>query len=193
MHNGNYSKSGKPNYMLPVYHEISSMTWGIVGCGAIGQKVAQIASAFGAKVIVYTRSDSQGYESVDIDELCSRADIITLHVPLSEETKHLINASRLKLMKKNAVLVNVARGAVVDEAAVAEAVIQGKLGGIGIDVYDGEPIAVNSPYTRLYGMNNVILTPHMAWGSYESRIRAVEMVKENIEAFVSGKDLNRIV
>ena len=169
------------------------MTWGIVGCGAIGQKVAQIASAFGAKVIVYTRSDSQGYESVDIDELCSRADIITLHVPLSEETKHLINASRLKLMKKNAVLVNVARGAVVDEAAVAEAVIQGKLGGIGIDVYDGEPIAVNSPYTRLYGMNNVILTPHMAWCSYESRIRAVEMVKENIEAFVSGKDLNRIV
>lgn len=193
VHTGAYTKSGKPNHLLPVYHELSSMTWGIVGCGEIGRKVASIAEAFGAKVIVYTRSDSHGYEKVDIDELCRRADIISLHTPLNDGTRHLINADRIALMKKNAILINVARGAVVDEAAVADAVINGKIGGIGIDAYDGEPVAVYSPYTKLFGMNNVILTPHMAWGSYEARIRALKNVKGNIEAFMRGEMLNRVV
>ncbi len=193
VHTGVYARSGKPNHLLPVYHEISSMTWGIVGCGAIGRKVAEIAKAFGAKVIVHTRSESYGYENVGIDELCERADIISLHVPLNDATRHLINARNIGLMKKNAILVNVARGAVVDEEAVVNALIQGKLGGIGIDVYDGEPVALNSPYSRLYGMNNAILTPHMAWGSYEARMRALIYVKKNIEAFLKGEKLNRIV
>lgn len=193
VHSGTYAKSNRPNYLVPVYHEISSMTWGIVGCGSIGRKVAKIAEAFGAKVIVYTRSNSYGYKKVSIDKLCEEADIITLHTPLNANTYHLINEERIDMMKKNAIVVNVARGAVVDEAALSDAVIKGKIGGIGIDVYDGEPMALNSPYTKLYGLNNAILTPHMAWGSYEARIRALKQVKGNIEAFEKGEELNRII
>lgn len=193
VHSGKYAKSGKPNHLLPVYHEISSMTWGIVGCGAIGQKVAQIATAFGARVIVYTRSDSHGYEKVDIDTLCKEADIITLHTPLNDGTRHLINKDRIAMMKRNMVLVNVARGAVVDEKAVAQAIIDGKIGGIGVDVYDGEPITEDSPYSKLYGRTNVILTPHMAWGSYEARMRALYQVRDNIIAHANGENLNRVV
>ncbi len=193
VHTGSYAKSGKPNHLLPVYHEVSSMTWGIVGCGEIGRRVAQIAEVMGAKVIVYTRSDSHGYEKVSLEELCKRADIITLHTPLTEDTYHLINEERIALMKKNAVIVNVARGAVIDEAAVAEALLQGKIGGIGIDVYESEPIKVSSPFAKLYGIRNVILTPHMAWGSYEARMRALMQVKDNITSFVNGEKLNRVV
>lgn len=193
VNNGDYAASGSPNCLTPVYHEISSMKWGIVGMGSIGEKTAKIAEVLGAEVVAYTRSDSRGYKKLDIDELCRECDIITLHVPLNDGTRHLINAERLKLMKKNAVLVNVARGAVVDEKAVADAVIAGEIGGVGIDVYDGEPIAENGPYSKLYGMDNVILTPHMAWGSYESRVRCLDIVKGNIESFVNGGNQNRIV
>lgn len=193
VNSGSYAASGSPNCLTPIYHEISSMKWGIIGMGSIGEKTAKIAEALGAEVAVYTRSDSRGYKKLDIDELCRECDIITLHVPLNDGTRHLINAERLKLMKKNAILVNVARGAVVDEKAVTEAVIAGEIGGVGIDVYDGEPIAENSPYRKLYGMDNVILTPHMAWGAYESRVRCLDIVKENIESFINGGNQNRVV
>ena len=193
VHTGTYAASGSPNCLLPVYHEVSSMKWGIVGFGSIGQKVAKIADALGAEVVVNTRSEISGYTRLEIDELCRVSDIISLHVPLNDETRHLINAERLGLMKKDAVLINVARGAVVDEAAVAEAVIKGKIGGIGIDVYDGEPIARNSPYRELYGMDNVIFTPHMAWGSYEARVRCLNIIRKNIQSFIDGDNMNRIV
>ncbi len=193
VHDGTYAASGCPNQLFPVYHEIAGMTWGIVGCGSIGRRVAGLAETFGARVIVYTRSNSSGYEKAGIDELCRTSDIITLHTPLNDGTYHLINKDRIAMMKKNAVLINVARGAVLDETAAAEAIINGKIGGIGIDVYDGEPVSRRSPYTKLYGMNNVILTPHMAWGSYESRIRCIKMVSENIEAFFNGEQKSRVV
>lgn len=193
VNSGNYAASGSPNYLLPVYHELSSMKWGIVGMGAIGGRVAKIAEALGAEVVTYTRSDTRGYASVDIDDLCRSCDIISLHVPLTDKTKHLINADRLKLMKDNAILINVARGAVVDESAVADAIISGSIGGIGIDVYDGEPIARNSPYHKLYGMDNAIFTPHMSWGAYESRMRCLEIVRDNIKSFIDGGYENRIV
>ncbi|MDO5397666.1 MAG: NAD(P)-dependent oxidoreductase [bacterium] len=193
VHSGTYAASGNPNCLLPVYNEISAMKWGIVGLGAIGKKVANVAEALGAEVVVHTRNDSCGYKQLELDELCRVSDIISLHVPLNDETRHMINAERLGMMKKNAVLINVARGAVVDEAAVTEAVITGGISGIGVDVYDGEPIARNSPYRSLYGMDNVIFTPHMAWGSYESRIRCLDIVRENIKSFLNGDNKNRIV
>lgn len=193
VHSGTYAASGSPNCLLPVYHEVSSMKWGIVGLGAIGQKVAKIAEALGAEVVVNTRNNCCDYAQLELNELCRECDIISLHVPLNDETRHMINAELLKMMKKNAVLINVARGAVVDEAAVAEAIITGEIGGIGVDVYDGEPIARNSPYRSLYGMDNVIFTPHMAWGSYESRIRCLDIVRENIKSFIDGGNKNRIV
>lgn len=193
VHSGLYAASIRPNCLLPVYHEISNMKWGIVGFGAIGQKVARIAEALGAEVVVHTKHTSSGYKQLELDELCRVSDIITLHVPLNDETRCMIDAEHLAMMKKNAVLINVARGAVVDEAAVTDAVITGAIGGIGIDVYDGEPIARNSPYRNLYGMDNVIFTPHMAWGSYESRVRCLDIVRENIKAFVNGNDKNRVI
>lgn len=193
VHDGTYAASGRPNQVLPVYHEICGMTWGIVGCGEIGSKVAQIARAFGARVVTYSREASADIKRVDIDELCRTADIITLHVPLTNDTRHMINERRISNMKRSVVLINAARGEVVDEAAVTKAIIEGRIGGLGVDVYSKEPMARNSPYVRLYGMNNVIFTPHMAWGAYEARVRALEMVRDNICSFMNGEHLNRIV
>lgn len=193
VHNGTYASSGKANYLLPVYHEISGMTWGIVGCGTIGMRVAHIAKAFGANVVGCSKGVVAGIKNVDIDELCRISDIITLHVQLTNETKHMINEKRIETMKKNVIIVNVARGAVVDEAAVSRAVIDGRIGGFGVDVYDKEPIARNSPYVKLYGMDNVIFTPHMAWGACEARIRGLKMVRDNIASFLRGEKLNRVV
>ncbi|MCC8168863.1 MAG: hydroxyacid dehydrogenase, partial [Oscillospiraceae bacterium] len=177
---GKYRESGIQNHLEPTFHEISGMTWGIVGMGNIGKRVAQITCALGAEVIVHTRTKNSDYECVGIDELCERSDIISVHVPLNEGTRCLINRSRIAKMKGSAVLINVARGAVVDERALVDAVKNGDIGGIGIDVYATEPIAEDSPYNELVGRNNVILTPHMAWGAYEARVRCIEEIAENI-------------
>ena len=188
-----YTKSGIFNCLKPVFHEISGKTWGIVGLGNIGRKVAAAAEAMGCNVIAYKRTPTQDYECVGIDELCSRADIITLHTPLNEQTKGLINKERIVLMKKDAILINAARGAVVDEEAVAVALENNEIGGFGSDVYSIEPMQENSPYQRILKCENTIFTPHMAWGAYEARQRCVDEVSENIKSFYEGKMRNRIV
>lgn len=190
---GEYTNSNIFNCVKPVFHEISGMTWGVVGLGNIGKKVADIAKAMGCRVLAYKRTPVSDFECVDIDTLCEKSDIITLHTPLNADTKHLVNKERLKLMKKNAILINVARGAVVDENAVTEAIINGELGGLGIDVYSTEPMQKDSPYQKLLGRDNVIFTPHMAWGAYEARQRCVDEVCENIKSFIEGKNRSRIV
>lgn len=189
---GSYTKSGVQNYLKPTFHEIAGMTWGIVGLGSIGRRVAVIAEALGADVIVHTRTEKEGYECVGIDELCKMADIISVHTPLNESTRNLISGERIAKMKKNAVVINVARGAVADEAALADAVRKGKIGGIGIDVYSVEPMSEDSPYNEILGYDNVIFTPHMAWGAYEARVRCMEEIAENIDAFFKGETRNRV-
>ena len=189
---GEYNREGVPNRLIPVYHEIAGSTWGIVGYGNIGKAVGRIAQSLGARVIVNKRTTIEGVECVDIDTLCKESDIITLHCPLNDETRGLISRERLGLMKSSAVLVNEARGAVLDEAAVAEAVLEGKLGAFGSDVYSVEPFGDSHPYNAIMGMDNVILTPHAAWGSYESRCRCISVVSDNISSFVRGKSLNRV-
>ena len=189
---GDYTKSGVQNYLKPTFGELSSMTWGIVGLGNIGKRVAEVAKVLGADVIAYKRTPVADYKCVDIDTLCKKADIISIHTPLNEETENLINKERIALMKKNAVLINVARGKVADEAALTEAVLENRIGGLGIDVYSAEPMQEDSPYNKLIDKDNVILTPHMAWGAYEARIRCMDEVKKNIEAFFSGEKRNRI-
>ena len=134
VHSGDYTRSGVANSLIPVYHELSSMTWGVVGGGAIGTRVADLASAFGARILMHRRTPDDRYEQVGMDELCQRSDIISLHVPLNEGTYHLINRERLALMKPTAILINMARGAVTDEEALTHAIEQGKLGGLGVDV-----------------------------------------------------------
>ena len=190
---GEYCTSGIANRLTPVYHELSSMTWGIVGGGAIGSKVAHVAKAIGSHVLVCRRKPDDRYEQVDIDELCQRSDIISLHVPLTDDTRGMISRERIAKMKPGAILINVARGAVTDETALADAIESGHLGGLGIDVYSKEPFGTDHPFYRLLGRENVCLTPHMAWGSAESRARCVATMAENITRFFAGNPQNRIV
>ena len=190
---GEYTASGVANRLTPVYHELSSMTWGVVGGGGIGSQVAKVAEAMGCHVLMCRRTPDDRYEQVSIDELCRRADVITLHVPLNDSTRGMISRERIAAMKPNAILVNVARGAVTDEVALADAVEEGRLGGLGVDVYSQEPFPADSPFTRLLGRKNVCLTPHMAWGSSEARNRCVREIGENIRVFFANGNRNRIV
>ena len=155
--------------------------------------VAKIATAFGARVLVNTRTAKEGFECVDIDTLCKESDIISLHCPLTESTRAIINEKRLDLMKNDAILVNEARGAVVDERAVAKAILDKKIGGFGCDVYSVEPFPAGHPYAAIKDLSNVILTPHAAWGAYESRVRCVETIIKNIRCFCNGEKNNRVV
>ncbi len=190
---GRYSESGIFNCVKPVFKEISTLTWGVVGLGTIGKKVADVATTMGCKVLAYKRTPVDMYPCVDIDTLCKESDIISLHTPLCEETYHLINENRLSMMKDSAVLINVARGAVIDEEAVCKAVVHKKLGGLGVDVYSTEPMQADSPYQKLLNCENVIFTPHMAWGSIDARQRCVDEVIKNIESYLAGGMRSRIV
>ena len=189
---GEYSESGVPNKLSPVYHDLSGKTWGIIGYGNIGRAVGCVAEAFGAKVLVNKRTPVDGVEIVDIEKLCRESDIITIHCPLNDQSRGIIDKDKVALMKSSVVLVNEARGAVLDEEAVAAAVIEGRIGCFGCDVYSKEPFDVSHPYNRIKNLPNVILTPHAAWGSYEARLRCINIIAENIQSFIDGKNLNRV-
>ena len=189
---GKYTESGVPNKLSPVFHELSGKVWGIVGLGNIGKAVAKVAEAMGAKVIANKRTPIEGYECVDIDELCRRSDIITLHCPLNEGTRSIINKDRISLMKNSVIIVNEARGAVVDEEDVKDAIISGRIAAFGSDVYSVEPFPANHPFNSIKDKSNVLLTPHAAWGAYEARVRCLRIICDNISAFINGKTLNRV-
>jgi len=189
---GDYSKSGLQNYLKPQFHELSGKTWGIIGCGNIGNRVAKIAEAFGCNVIVNKRTPHMVYQNATVEEICRESDIITVHAPLTDETRGLLNREMIGKMKKTAILVNVARGAITDEEAIAEAVEKGELGGFGADVYSTEPFPENHPFTRIMHRDNVCLTPHMAWAALEARRRCLDEIVLNIEAFLKGEMRNRV-
>lgn len=190
---GEYTGSNIFNCVKPVFREISGLTWGVVGLGSIGSKVARIAQTMGCNVLAYKRTPVEEFECVDIDTLCEKSDIISVHTPLNKETYHLINEERLSKMKETAILINVARGDVVDEQAVAKAVMDNKIGGLGIDVYSTEPMQKDSPYQEILNRDNVIFTPHMAWGAIDARQRCVDEIAKNIESFTEGGNRSRIV
>ncbi len=192
VHSGAYSRSGVANRLTPVWHELYGQTWGIVGGGNIGSQVAKVAEAFGCRVLVCRRKKDPHFETVDIDTLCRESDIVSLHLPLNDETRGMISAERIGMMKKGAVLINVARGAVTDEAALAQAIESGKLGGLGVDVFSAEPLPAEHPFQRIVDRDNVILTPHTAWGSLEARNRVILEMAENIRAFYAGEERNRV-
>ncbi len=189
---GEYTKSGVHNRLEPVFHELAGKVWGIYGYGNIGKKVAEVAKAFGCKVIVCKRTPEDGVECVSLSELFERSDIITLHTPLNDETYHSVNKEILAKSKKNLVLVNAARGAVTDERAVYDAVAGGVIGAYGTDVYSVEPMQYDNPIYGLRDYENVMFTPHMAWGAYEARERLVYEVYENISAFFDSRIRNRV-
>lgn len=189
---GEYTASGIPNKLTPVFHELSGKVWGIVGLGNIGKAVARAAEAMGAHVIATKRTPIEGYECVDIDELCRRSDIITLHCPLNEGTKHIINNDRINMMKDSVIIVNEARGAVVNEEDIAKAILSGRIAAFGSDVYSVEPFDEKHPFNTIKNKSNVLLTPHAAWGAYEARVRCLNIICDNILAFIDGKTLNRV-
>lgn len=190
---GTYSRGVSANILTPVYHEIYGKTWGIVGYGNIGKQVGRVAQALGCRVIAYKRTPTEEVECVDIDTLCRQSDIISVHTPLNDGTRGLISRKRIAMMKKDAILINVARGAVADEAALADAILEERLGGLGVDVYSKEPFAPDHPFAKIAGRDNVFLTPHMAWGSYEARLRCCEEICLNIEAYLRGEKRCRVV
>lgn len=192
VHNGSYQNSGNANCLIPVYHELCGLTWGIIGFGNIGKAVGRVAEAFGCRLLVNKRTPIEGYNCVDLETLLKESDIISIHCPLTDKTRNMIGKNELALMKKSAIIVNVARGAVWNEQDVTDAIVEGRIAGIGCDVFSAEPLPLNHPFNKLLNYDNVLLTPHMAWGSYESRSRCFSTVVSNIEAFLSGKEQNLI-
>ncbi len=198
-HYDEYVKSGAyaaqdrfSNFDIP-FTELSGKTWGIVGMGNIGRKVAGIARAFGCRVIFYSASGQSTcteFERVDFDILLNESDFLSLHCPLSEKTRNLIHLEALKKMKKSAILVNVARGSVVNDEDLYIALTEGYIAGAGLDVTGTEPMKESNPLSKIKDSNKLIITPHLAWASTEARRRCVSETCKNIEAFLNGRDRN---
>ena len=197
MHYDNYVKSGEysaqdrfSNFDIP-FAELDGKTWGIVGMGNIGRRVAGIATAFGCKVIFHSitgKSACTEYPQVDKDTLLAESDFLSLHCPLSDLSRNFIDAAALKKMKPTAVLVNVARGPVVNNVDLYEALVAGEIMAAGLDVVEREPLELTNPLSRLKDSNQLIITPHLAWAGTEARVRCVEETYKNIEAFLKGED-----
>lgn len=192
VHTGAYTHGGVANCLTPVWHEIAGKTWGVIGGGNIGSRVAGLAEAFGCKVLMCRRKKDPRYETVDVDTLCRNADIISVHTPLNEETRGLVGEKQIALMKKDAIFINAARGLVADEEALAKAIEEERLGGLGVDVFSVEPFGADHPYTRILDRDNVILTPHTAWGASETRNRCLRIVADNIKVWRDGGKQNRV-
>lgn len=190
---GEYTAAGLPNRLVPPFDEFDGKTWGIIGYGNIGKKVADIARVFGCRVIAYTRTPKADVECVELDRLLGESDIISVHCPLTDATRGLIGREEYSKMKKKPLLINVARGAVLDNDATVEAVLNGVLGGFASDVYDKEPFPADHPYVKIKDMKNVCFTPHIAWASVQARTRLVSEMEKNVAAFLNGEKRNRVV
>ena len=189
---GSYTRGPTANLLTPVYHELRGMTWGIAGYGRIGKRVGEIAGALGCRVLAWRRNPAPGEPCTDLDSLCRASDILSVHLPLTAETRGLFDGERLAQLKKDCIFINVARGAVADEAALAAAAAEGRLGGLGVDVYSREPFPEDHPFYAIRTLPNVCLTPHMAWGALETRQRCLAEIMENIRAFRRGEKRCRV-
>lgn len=187
VHQGAWCDSPKFCFWDTPQMELSGKTLGIIGYGRIGQAVGALAKAFGMKVLVYSRTRREDTDYVELDQLLAESDFVTLHCPQTAQTAGLINRDTLARMKEGAILINTARGGLLDESAVAQALETGKLRYAAVDVVSKEPM---DPANPLLTAPNCILTPHIAWSPLESRRRLLECVTENIRAFLDGKPQN---
>ncbi len=193
-HNGSWAQSPMFCLYLPTIQELSGKTLGLIGFGHIGREMAKVAKAFGMRVLVYNRTHYPAYEGdmlrfVTLDELFSQSDVVSLHCPLTPETRGIVNAERLASMKPSALVINTARGPLVDEQALANALNTHRIAGAGVDVVSREPILLNNP---LLSAENCVITPHIAWAGLESRTRLLQAVVSNLEAFLNGNPTNRV-
>lgn len=192
VHSGEWSSCKDFCFQKTPLLELSGKTLGIVGFGKIGQEVAKIADAFGMNILCSVRSPKPqpsfaSFKFAELDELAEKSDIISFHCPLTEETKGLVNAEFIKKMKKNALIINTARGPIIEENALAEALNSGRIAGAAVDVLSCEPPKKDNP---LLSCKNCIITPHIAWAGFETRERLLEVVYRNLKAFLDGKPIN---
>ena len=190
---GMLAKGDRSNFTkhLQVSHtEVNGKTLGVVGAGHIGMEVIKVAKALGMNILIHTRTpkaDGDGIRYVSLDELLEHSDYITLHCPLNEQTKHMINKDTIAKMKSSAVIINTGRGALINEADLCEALVAKRIAGAGLDVQEVEPPVEDSP---LYTLDNVIITPHMGWKGLETRQRLVGIIRDNVQAFLKGEPIN---
>ena len=185
---GNHDNFTK-NLQVP-HVEVNGKTLGIIGAGHIGRTVMKIARALDMEILVYTRTpreDEEGIRYTDLETVLRNSDYVSLHCPLTSETRHIINEETLAWMKPTAFLINTARGALIDESALICALQEHRIAGAGLDVQEQEPPTEDSP---LYTLDNVILTPHMGWKGLETRQRLLHILKENIDGFLKGTPVN---
>lgn len=183
-------RSNFTKYLQVSHTEVNGKTLGVVGAGHIGMEVIKVAKALGMNILIHTRTpkaDGDGVRYVSLDELLENSDYITLHCPLNDQTKHMINKETIAKMKPNAVIVNTGRGPLINEADLCEALAAKRIAGAGLDVQEVEPPAEDSP---LYTLDNVILTPHMGWKGLETRQRLVGIIRDNVQAFFKGEPIN---
>ena len=183
---GHYSRSGIFTDVTVNWSELAGKNMGIVGLGNIGSKVAAIAKAFGMNVSYFSTSGTShnsDYPSLPLEEMLASSDVVSIHAPLNERTMGLIGAGELALMKPGAYLINMGRGGIVDEAALAEAVDNGVIAGAALDVFLAEPLPLDSPFLKMQHPERMRLAPHVAWASVEARSRLVGMIAENIRTF----------
>ena len=168
------------------FHELNGRTWGVVGLGVIGRRVADIAGMFGCRVIYYSTSgkhDAPGYERVDFDTLLAQSDIVSVHAPLDANTERLMNADAFRRMKRSAIFLNLGRGPIVVESDLAEALKSGEIAAAGLDVLTTEPMTADNPLREIKDSGKLIITPHIAWASVEARTRLMKQVEQNIREF----------
>lgn len=193
---GEYSKSTIFTNFSNVFGELAGKTWGIVGLGHIGSRVADVARAFGCKVVYYSASGNTydtEYEKVDLDTLLKESDIISIHAPLNQYTKDLFNYENIKNMKKSAYLINVGRGPIVNDADLAKALNEGEIAGAGLDVLTTEPMPADNPLLAIKDSNKLVITPHNAWATYEARVRLLDEIYNNLNSFINGEERNLVV
>ncbi|MDF2944031.1 MAG: hypothetical protein K0S01_2889 [Herbinix sp.] len=190
---GEYIKSDIFSHFTVKFHELSGKTWGIIGLGEIGRGVAEVAKLFGCKVIYYSTSgknSNPGYEQVDLDTLLMLSDVVSIHAPLNDATKDLIGENELQKMKKSAILLNLGRGPIVNEQALAKALKEEWIAAAGLDVLTAEPMLASNPLIEIQDSTKLVITPHIAWATVEARQRVTEEVFQNIVAFQNGEERN---
>lgn len=193
---GSYANWPVFSYFNNIFYELKGKKWGIVGLGNIGSKVAKIATDFGCEVLVFSASGHRydsPYKQVELDELLKESDIISIHAPLNEYTNNLFNYENLSKMKKSAVLLNLGRGPIVNDADLAKALEEGRISAAGLDVISVEPIAKDNPLLKIKDSDKLIITPHIAWATHEARERLMDEIYENIVAYFEGRERNVIV
>ncbi|HER09759.1 MAG TPA: D-2-hydroxyacid dehydrogenase [Bacteroides sp.] len=186
---GAYSRGNSFTHHGEPFWELKGKRMGIVGLGTIGRQVARIAESFGMEVVFYSttgRNNHISYKRFELDDLLKSSDVVSIHAPLNNRTRNLITYEKMKLMRPCAILLNLGRGGIINEQDLAKALNDNLIGAAGIDVLEKEPIEPDNPLLKLYDRDKILITPHMAWASRESRELLVEKIARNIEMFQKG-------